>query len=47
MECKNRRYVVDPFIASEAVNYPWGTDAVETSAGEAEKQSGGQERNMR
>lgn len=25
--------MVDPFIASQAVNYPSGTDAVETSTG--------------
>lgn len=33
MECKNKRYVADPFIASKAVNYPTGTDAAETSVG--------------
>ena len=34
MECKNKRYVADPFIASKAVNYPTGTDAVVTSEGD-------------
>lgn len=24
MECKNKRYVADPFIAFRAVNYPGG-----------------------
>lgn len=33
MECKNKRYVADPFIASKAVNYPTGTDAAENSVG--------------
>lgn len=28
MECKNKRYVVDPFIAFEAVNYPAETRIV-------------------
>ena len=32
MECKNKRYVADPFIAFEAVNYP-----AETSRREEKK----------